>query len=74
MAAGLIEDDLLFEAYVRVNGLAARLEAGDAVLVKGSRSVGMEQVAEILAELEGAPEGESRSGSAPPGGSGGGAV
>jgi UPF0755 protein len=28
LAAGLIEDDLLFEAYVRVNGLATRLEAG----------------------------------------------
>ncbi|MCS6843865.1 MAG: endolytic transglycosylase MltG, partial [Caldilineales bacterium] len=26
--AGLIEDALLFEAYVRVNGLANRLEAG----------------------------------------------
>lgn len=31
-AAGLIRDDLLFEAYVRVNGLAARLEAGTFVL------------------------------------------
>ncbi|MGL4651445.1 MAG: endolytic transglycosylase MltG, partial [Caldilineaceae bacterium] len=28
MAAGLIDDDLLFEAYVRVNGLATQLEAG----------------------------------------------
>lgn len=28
LAAGLISDDLLFEAYVRVNGLANRLNAG----------------------------------------------
>jgi UDP-N-acetylmuramyl pentapeptide synthase len=31
--------------------LAARLELGDAVLVKGSRSAGLETVAELLAEL-----------------------
>ncbi len=31
-AAGLITDDLLFEAYVRVNGLAASLEAGTFIL------------------------------------------
>ena len=30
--AGLITDDLLFEAYVRVNGLAASLEAGTFIL------------------------------------------
>ena len=30
--AGLIDDALLFEAYVRVNGLASKLEAGDFVL------------------------------------------
>ena len=30
--AGLIDDPLLFEAYVRVNGLANQLEAGDFVL------------------------------------------
>jgi UDP-N-acetylmuramyl pentapeptide synthase len=31
--------------------LAAQLEAGDAVLVKGSRSAGLEAVAETLTEL-----------------------
>lgn len=30
--AGLITDDLLFEAYVRVNGLSAQLEAGTFIL------------------------------------------
>src|SRR5690606_34336710 len=30
--AGLITDELLFEAYVRVNGLAGQLEAGTFIL------------------------------------------
>lgn len=61
--------------------LAARLEAGDAVLVKGSRSAGLEAVAEALAALmEGeAPPGrgsggQSQADSSGPHGSGGGRV
>jgi UPF0755 protein len=45
LAAGLISDDLLFEAYVRVNGLATKLEAGTFIL---SPSMSMVQIVEEL--------------------------
>lgn len=48
-AAGLITDDLLFEAYVRVNGLAAGLEAGTFIL---SPSMTMVEIVEILQHAE----------------------
>ncbi len=46
--AGLIRDELLFEAYVRVNGLGARLEAGQFLLDPSMTMV------EIVAELQNA--------------------
>jgi UDP-N-acetylmuramoyl-tripeptide--D-alanyl-D-alanine ligase len=58
--------------------LAAQLEGGDAILVKGSRSAGLEAVAESLKELLGPPGrgagGESISDSSSPPASRGGAV
>jgi len=51
VAAGLIEDDLLFEAYVRVNGLAARLEAGTFILAP---SMTMAEIVEALQQAEAA--------------------
>ncbi len=50
-AAGLIRDDLLFEAYVRVGGLAARLEAGTFIL---SPSMTLVEIVEILQHAEAA--------------------
>ena len=50
-AAGLITDDLLFEAYVRVNGLAARLEAGTFVL---NPSMTMIEIVDALQNAEAA--------------------
>jgi UDP-N-acetylmuramoyl-tripeptide--D-alanyl-D-alanine ligase len=47
-------DELVADPAEAAELLAARLEAGDAVLVKGSRSAGLEQVAEALRDLEGA--------------------
>jgi UPF0755 protein len=47
--AGLITDDLLFEAYVRVNGLAAELEAGTFIL---SPDMTMLEIVEILQQAE----------------------
>jgi len=44
-------DELLADPGEAAEWLAAQLEAGDAVLVKGSRSAGMERVAELLPEL-----------------------
>jgi UDP-N-acetylmuramoyl-tripeptide--D-alanyl-D-alanine ligase len=44
-------DELVADPGEAAELLAARLEPGDAVLVKGSRSAGLEQVAEALAEL-----------------------
>jgi UDP-N-acetylmuramoyl-tripeptide--D-alanyl-D-alanine ligase len=44
-------DELVADPGEAAELLAARLEAGDAVLVKGSRSAGLEGVAERLAEL-----------------------
>ena len=44
-AAGLINDALLFEAYVRVGGLAAELEAGEYTL---SKSMTIPQIAGVL--------------------------
>lgn len=43
--AGLIDDALLFEAYVRVNGLASRLEAGEFIL---SPDMTIPQIADAL--------------------------
>lgn len=43
--AGLIGDDLLFEAYVRVNGLAASLEAGTFILTPNMTMV---EIVELL--------------------------
>jgi UDP-N-acetylmuramoyl-tripeptide--D-alanyl-D-alanine ligase len=44
-------DELVADPGEAAELLAARLEPGDAVLVKGSRSAGLEAVAEQLAEL-----------------------
>jgi len=44
-------DELVAEPGEAAELLAAQLEPGDAVLVKGSRSAGLEAVAETLAEL-----------------------
>jgi len=49
VAAGLIGDDLLFEAYVRVNGLASQLEAGTFILAP---SMTMAEIVEALQEAE----------------------
>jgi UDP-N-acetylmuramoyl-tripeptide--D-alanyl-D-alanine ligase len=48
-------DELVADPGEAAELLAARLEPGDAVLVKGSRSAGLEAVAEALGEVEGAP-------------------
>ena len=73
-------DELVGDPEEAADLLAAQLEAGDAVLVKGSRSAGLEAVAEVLPalmEIEAAPGrgtgGESISdSSSPPAGGGGG--
>jgi UDP-N-acetylmuramoyl-tripeptide--D-alanyl-D-alanine ligase len=44
-------DELVADPAEAAELLAERLESGDAVLVKGSRSAGLEAVAEALAEL-----------------------
>ena len=44
-------DELVADPGEAAELLAARLQPGDAVLVKGSRSAGLETVAELLAEL-----------------------
>jgi UDP-N-acetylmuramoyl-tripeptide--D-alanyl-D-alanine ligase len=44
-------DELVADPGEAAELLAAQLERGDAVLVKGSRSAGLERVAELLAEL-----------------------
>ena len=44
-------DELVGDPAEAAELLAAQLEPGDAVLVKGSRSAGLEAVAETLAEL-----------------------
>ncbi len=49
LEAGLISDDLLFEAYVRVNGLAAQLEAGTFIL---NPAMTMVEIVEILQHAE----------------------
>jgi UDP-N-acetylmuramoyl-tripeptide--D-alanyl-D-alanine ligase len=48
-------DELVADPAEAAELLAARLEPGDAVLVKGSRSAGLEQVAEVLADVQDAP-------------------
>ncbi|MEZ4861343.1 MAG: endolytic transglycosylase MltG [Caldilineaceae bacterium] len=50
-AAGLITDDRLFEAYIRVNGLAEQLEAGLFILTPAMR---LTEIAEILQHAEAA--------------------
>jgi UDP-N-acetylmuramoyl-tripeptide--D-alanyl-D-alanine ligase len=71
-------DELVADPAEAAELLAARLEPGDAVLVKGSRSAGLEQVAEMLTEIQGAPGrgagGESISDSSSPPASRGGAA
>ena len=49
VAAGLIRDDLLFEAYVRVNNLAEKLEAGTFMLAP---SMTMAEIVDALQEAE----------------------
>ncbi len=49
LEAGLITDDLLFEAYVRVNGLASGLEAGTFIL---NPSMTMVEIVETLQQAE----------------------
>jgi UDP-N-acetylmuramoyl-tripeptide--D-alanyl-D-alanine ligase len=69
-------DELVADPAEAAELLAAKLEPGDAVLVKGSRSAGLEAVAELL--LEGAPGrgagGESISDSSSPPASRGGSA
>lgn len=55
-------DELVADPAEAAELLAARLEPGDAVLVKGSRSAGLEAVAESLVELHGAPGREAGGG------------
>jgi UDP-N-acetylmuramoyl-tripeptide--D-alanyl-D-alanine ligase len=50
-------DELVADPGEAAELLAQRLEPGDAVLVKGSRSAGLEAVAEQLVDLVGAEEG-----------------
>jgi UDP-N-acetylmuramoyl-tripeptide--D-alanyl-D-alanine ligase len=45
-------DEQVADAEAAADALAAALRPGDAVLVKGSRAVGLERVAEKLAEPE----------------------
>jgi UDP-N-acetylmuramoyl-tripeptide--D-alanyl-D-alanine ligase len=63
-------DELVADPAEAAELLSAQLEPGDVVLIKGSRSAGLEQVAEALMEIEGPPgrgaEGESISDSFPP--------
>jgi UDP-N-acetylmuramoyl-tripeptide--D-alanyl-D-alanine ligase len=71
-------DELVADPGEAAELLAARLEPGDAVLVKGSRSAGLEAIAETLKEFQGAPGrgagGESISDSSSPPASRGGAA
>jgi UDP-N-acetylmuramoyl-tripeptide--D-alanyl-D-alanine ligase len=71
-------DELVADPVEAAELLAARLEPGDAVLVKGSRSAGLEQVAEALIQIQGVPGrgdgGESISDSSSPPASRGGAA
>ncbi len=55
-------DELVATPEEAAELLAAQLEPGDAVLVKGSRSAGLEAVAETLEGLLGSPGRESRGG------------
>jgi UDP-N-acetylmuramoyl-tripeptide--D-alanyl-D-alanine ligase len=77
-ARGYDPDELVAGPGEAAELLAARLEPGDAVLVKGSRSAGLESLAETLMEFQGAPGrgagGESRSDSPSPPASRGGAA
>jgi UDP-N-acetylmuramoyl-tripeptide--D-alanyl-D-alanine ligase len=50
-ARGYDPDELVADPGEAAELLAAQLEPGDAILVKGSRSAGLEAVAETLAEL-----------------------
>ena len=50
-ARGYDPDELVADPAEAAELLAAQLEPGDAILVKGSRSAGLEAVAKTLAEL-----------------------
>ena len=52
-ARDYVPDELVATPEDAAELLAARLAPGDAVLVKGSRSAGLEAVAETLADLLG---------------------
>ena len=52
MASSYEPDQLVTDAEAAADALAAALGPGDAVLVKGSRAVGLERVAEKLAESD----------------------
>jgi UDP-N-acetylmuramoyl-tripeptide--D-alanyl-D-alanine ligase len=71
-------DELVADPAEAAELLEARLEPGDAVLVKGSRSAGLERVAEALIDLQAAPGrgagGESISDSSSPPASRGGSA
>lgn len=49
LEAGLITDDLLFEAYVRVNGIASQLEAGTFIL---NPAMTMIEIVDVLQHAE----------------------
>jgi UDP-N-acetylmuramoyl-tripeptide--D-alanyl-D-alanine ligase len=57
-------DELVADPGEAAELLAEQLEPGDVVLVKGSRSAGLEVVAEALLELQGAPGREAGGGAA----------
>lgn len=68
-------DELVGDPAEAAELLAAQLEPGDAVLVKGSRSTGLEEVAELLQAAPGRGSGgQSQSDSSGPHGSRGGRV
>jgi UDP-N-acetylmuramoyl-tripeptide--D-alanyl-D-alanine ligase len=55
-ARGYDPDELVGDPHEAAELLAAQLEPGDTILVKGSRSAGLEAVAVSLEELLGAPD------------------
>ncbi len=75
-ARGYDPDELVADPIEAAEYLAAQLGPGDVVLVKGSRSAGLEAVAETLMEIQAAPGrgsgGQSQSDSPGPHGSRGG--
>jgi UDP-N-acetylmuramoyl-tripeptide--D-alanyl-D-alanine ligase len=53
LASSYEPDQLVADAEAAADALAAALHPGDVILVKGSRAVGLERVAEKLSETEG---------------------